>query len=122
MLDERQELFLELIFLPEYANNMKQAALDAGYAETYSVNAILATEEMSKAIVQRLDKSLLATAVQCVPKIQTVLNTPDMKGAKALLEAVSMVLDRTGLSKRERIEIEHKTVPLIFEIPAKRDD
>lgn len=122
MLDDRQELFLELIFLPEYADNMKQAALDAGYAETYSVNAILSTDEMSKAIVQRLDKSLLATAVQCIPKIQTVMANPDMKGAKALLEAVSMVLDRTGLSKRERIEIEHKTIPIIFEIPTKKQD
>lgn len=114
-----QEKFLELIFLPEYIDNYKQAALDAGYASSTPVSNIV--NSLKKEILERVDSYLAQHAPKSVKRVLDVLENPDMKGAKAALEAAAMILDRVGVTKKERLEIEHKAASGVFIIPAKKE-
>lgn len=118
-LTDKQKKFLELVFLPEYQDNFTKAAIAAGYSEGTHASDVL--RSVSKQYIERLDYYLASKAAKAISKIDSVLDTPDAKGAKALLEASAMILDRIGVSKKERIEIEHKSVSGIFILPKKTE-
>lgn len=120
-LTEKQEKFLELIFLPEYVDDYKSAALTAGYSENSKVYDIL-TEPVIKEIVKRVDHFIAVNTPKSINGILRVMQNPDMKGAKALLEASGMLLDRAGISKKERLDIHHDVVSGVFILPVKKDN
>lgn len=118
-LTEKQLKFIELIFLPEYTNKVKQAALDAGYSPATDTYAIMYT--LKEEILTRMDYYLAQHAPQCVNRVLDVLINPEQKGAKSVLDAAAMILDRAGISKKERIEVEHKAASGVLILPAKKD-
>lgn len=118
-LTDNQEKFLELIFLPEYKNNYAKAAVDAGYSPTTPVTNIV--KSVKQEILERVDLYLALNAPKAANSVLDVLDNSDAKGAKAKLEASAMILDRVGISKKERLEIEHKSANGILILPAKKD-
>lgn len=120
-LTEKQEKFLDLIFLPEYLDNWKGAMLEAGYAETTRLVAIL-NDALAKEIIKKVDLHVVLNTPKSVGTILKVLNDPAMKGAKAALEAAAMLLDRAGISKKERLDIQHNVQSGVFILPVKKDN
>lgn len=118
-LTEQQEKFLYNIFQPEYQNNYKQAAIDAGYSPNTQVYNIIAG--LRKEILAKVDQYLALNAPRSAKRVLDVLDNPEMKGAKVALEAAAMVLDRVGISKKDRMEIDIKTPSGVFLIPKKED-
>lgn len=119
MLTDKQTKFLDLIFLPEYIDDYKSAALAAGYSPTTPINNII--DGVKEMILERVEMYLALSAPKSAKRVVDVLNDPEIKGAKAILEASGMILDRVGVVKKDRIEIEHKSASGIFIIPAKKE-
>lgn len=119
-LTEKQAKFLEFIFLPQYVDNYKQAALDAGYSENSSVYDIV--RGVQKEILAKVDQYLALNAPRAAKRVLDVLNNSDQKGAKVALDAAGMVLDRVGISKKDRLEVDVKAASgVLILIPAKKD-
>lgn len=118
-LTDKQEKFLELIFKPEYLHNYAKAAVDAGYSPNSPIHIIV--QGVQKQILERVEMYLATKAPSAAMRIIDVLQSPDMKGAKAALEAATTIMDRVGLSKKERIELEVKAPSGVFILPSKND-
>lgn len=117
-LTEKQEKFLTLIFLPEYTNDYQKAKVDAGYHPASSLPDII--KSVKEHIIDRIELELTLGAPKAVAKLFQVMQTPDAKGAKTALDAAGTVLDRVGIVKKEKIELEHKNINGIFIMPSKK--
>ncbi len=119
-LTDKQTKFLELIFLPEYLGKEHQAMLDAGYSENTSLAHVY--EGLRKEIIDKADSILVRKVFKSLGAIDSVLDDAAQKGAKTKLEAAAMVLDRIGLSKKDRLELEVKDTNGIFLLPKKEPE
>lgn len=115
-----QVKFLDLLFEDAYIGNPKQAMIDAGYSENSNVFTVM--ETIKEEIVERAERFLAFHAPEAIAGISKVQRDPDQKGAKARLEAAWGVLDRIGLTKKERIDVEVKGPIGIIILPAKKDN
>lgn len=121
-LTDKQTLFIELLFTDEYVNNPKGAALVAGYSSSMAnhVSVILNSPNIKEEILRRIDEYLVINAPKSVFNILNVMDNPNQAGAKARLDAAAAVLDRAGITKKERVEVEHKVASGVFLLPAKQ--
>ena len=116
--DERYEKFLSVLF--EGANgDAERAKVMAGFDKEEPLGPILKTLEKR---IPELTKTFLSTKGQiaAVWALVHALKSPTDLGTKEKLAAAKEILDRTGLTKTEKIEVESKS-PL-FILPAKRDE
>jgi len=112
-LTDQQKLFLEVLF--EEANGDFVAAKKlAGYHPTYPTSSIVKTleDEIINATKQFLSRSGPKAAVGLVG----VLDDPTQWGVKEKLAAAKDILDRIGVSKTEKIDINSNG---LFILPAK---
>lgn len=122
-LTEQQTKFLDLIFSgdPEYMGRggYKKAANDAGYSEATSITIVV--NSVKDEILSRTETLLAMNTPESVMRIVDVLRNPEMKGAKQVLEAAGMLLDRMGVTKKDRLEVEVKAANGLVFIPTKKD-
>jgi hypothetical protein len=118
-LTDQQELFLDLLFSDEFVNDPRGAANVAGYSQKTPIKSIM--NGVKEEIIGRTDLYLVLHAPKSVKNIINVLDNPAQAGAKARLDAAAAILDRAGLSKKERVEVEHKAAPGVILLPPKKD-
>ena len=118
MLTDKQEKFLELIFTPLYMNDYKGAAIEAGYSVNSSVWQIV--DGLKEKILERVELELALSSPAAAKKIIEVLHNGETKGAKSILDAASTILDRAGLVKKDKMEVEHKGASGVFIMPSKK--
>ena len=118
-LTDKQKKFIELIFLPEYDGKEKQAALDAGYS--YGTSMYHIYEDLRDEIVKKSDIILSRLLPKTFRNLENVMDDAAQKGAKAKLEAVWGILDRVGVSKKERVEVDVKSASGVFLLPIKQE-
>lgn len=116
---DKQLKFVELFFEPEYSGKVRQAATDAGYSPNTPLSIIIGS--VRDELMVMADKVLLVNLPESIHGIVNVLRDPEQKGARARLDAAAMLMDRVGVTKKERIEIEHKAPNGLFIIPSKKD-
>ena len=115
-LTDKQQKFLD--YLVETNGNPKEAAELAGYTGNhYQVVKSLKTE------IRDLATDVLAnSAPEAAFKLVDIMNTdapiPQI-GNK--LQAAQAILDRVGVVKKERVEVDHKTNGGVFILPAKKE-
>lgn len=119
-LTEKQEKLLNLLFEDEFINNPRGAMRAAGYSDYTTFNEIVSG--IKESIIEKTDQYLALHAAKAVQGVLDVLDNSEQKGAKARLEAASMILDRVGITKKERLEVEHKGASGILIIPAKKEN
>lgn len=117
-LTDKQAKFIELIFLPEYIGKERQAMLDAGYSENTKLCYVY--DGVKEAIIEKSDTLLAKLLPKSFVGLEDVLDNSSQRGAKAKLDAIWGVLDRCGLSKRDRLEINVKTASGVFVLPTKQ--
>jgi hypothetical protein len=59
---------------------------------------------------------------KAVKKVLDVLDNPHKQGAKTQLDAAQSILDRAGIAKRERLEVEVKAPSGLVFLPPKKSD
>ena len=116
-LTDLQKRFLELLFDDERKLTPRQAANEAGYSPRTVITNIM--EGVKDEILKRVDTYLALNAPGSIFKVTEVLYNPIMPGAKNALAAAQLLLDRAGLVKKEKIEVQHTVPNGILILPAK---
>jgi|TARA_R100001082_G_scaffold109712_1_gene87532 hypothetical protein len=115
-LTEKQKLFLSALF--GEANGEPRAAAEiAGYAPTSYPKVVHGLKDQ---IIERAETVLAAHSPKAALSIANAIDDDgSIPGANIRMEAAKQVLDRVGLIKKEKIDINAKVAHGIFVLPAK---
>ena len=115
-LTEKQKIFLSALF--GEANGEPRAAAEiAGYAPTSYPKVVHGLKDQ---IIERAETVLAAHSPKAALSIANAIDDDgSIPGASIRMEAAKQVLDRVGLVKREKLDINAKVAHGIFILPAK---
>jgi hypothetical protein len=116
-LTTKQQLFLDN--LVEAGGDPKKAAEIAGYAPNthWQVTQSLKTE-----IIDLATTILARSAPKAALKLVKVMESEDpVPQANVRLQAAQTILDRVGLGKTERVDVNHNVQGGLFILPAKQE-
>ena len=115
-ISEQQKTFLTALF-GQANGNAKQAAEIAGYSESYYPELV---RNLKEEIINRAEEILAAhspkAALGMISALDEDGSTP---GVNIRMEAAKQILDRVGVSKKERIDMNVKQATGIFILPPK---
>ena len=115
-LTEKQESFLENLF-GKARGNPREAAKLAGYDENGYQKVI---KSLKQEIIERAEGVLATHSPKAVMGMVNALDDDgSVPGANTRLEAAKQILDRVGISKTERIDVNAKVQHGIFILPPK---
>ena len=117
-LTEKQEAFLDHLF-SDARGNVRVAMDLAGYSKTTSMGEVVGS--LKEKIIERSQMMLALNAPKAVFGITDVLDDPSAMGARNSISAAKEVLDRTGLIKKEQVEVK-STGGGMFILPPKTSD
>ena len=114
-LTEKQQSFLDN--LVKTGGDPKRAAELAGYAEgsyTYVIKSL------KEEIIDLASHILAQSAPKAAMKLVNVMDSEEpIPQASVRLQAAQTILDRTGLGKTDRVDINHTTNGGVFILPSK---
>ena len=114
-LTERQQSFLDNLI--HTGGDPKKAAELAGYAEGSYTQVVKALKEE---IIELASHILAQSAPKAAIKLVDVMDSEEpIPQASVRLQAAQTILDRIGLGKTERMNIDHKVSGGIFILPEK---
>ena len=116
---EQQETFLNALFGEAKGNHAKAMRL-AGYSENTNPHHIL--QSVRQEIIERAELEMAANAPKAVMSMVGVLDDPTELGVREKLMASQQILDRVGLSKVEKINVETNKPVGLFVLPAKKEE
>lgn len=102
-LTEMQQKFIDVLF-EEAAGNVVTAKKLAGYSESSSTSDI--TKGLKDEILEATQLYLARNAPQAAVAIAGSLSNPTQLGIRDKLSAAKELLDRTGLIKTEKVQVE----------------
>ena len=115
-LTERQKSFLDNLI--HTGGDPKKAAELAGYAEGSYTQVVKALKEE---IIELASHILAQSAPKAAIKLVDVMDSEEpIPQASVRLQAAQTILDRIGLGKTERVNIDHKMSGGIFILPEKK--
>ena len=114
-LTEKQEKFLNSLI--ETKGDLKLSAELAGY----SGNHYQVIRSLKEEIVELASNVLAREAPSAAFKLVEVMTNPvAMPQANVKLQAAQTILDRVGLGKKDRLEVDHNVSGGIFILPEKK--
>tara|TARA_E500000178_G_C16828280_1_gene664829 strand:+ start:106 stop:507 length:402 start_codon:yes stop_codon:yes gene_type:complete len=97
-----QEAFLEAL-CGESRGNVREAMKVAGYSANTRTSEVVGP--LRDEIIERASMVLAMNAPRATFSMVDVLNDPGSMGARNAVAAATQILDRTGLVKKEQIEV-----------------
>lgn len=118
ILTEKQEAFLEAL-LGEARGDIRRAMDLAGYSDNTKVKEVVGP--LKEEITERAAMMLAMNAPKAAFGMVNVLDDPTALGARNQINAAKEILDRTGLVKKEQVEVK-ATGGGMFILPPKNND
>jgi len=118
-LTDKQSAFLEAL-LGEARGNIRAAMDIAGYSKTTATSEVVGP--LKEEITERAGMMLAINAPKAAFGIIDVLDDPSSFGARNAISAAREVLDRTGLVKKEQVEITANTGGMFILPPKTAND
>lgn len=116
-LTTKQQTFLD--HLVDTGGDPKEAARLAGYAKNGHWQVVQA---LKNEIIDLASNILAQSAPRAAMKLVDVMESDSpIPQANMKLQAAQTILDRTGLGKQERMDINHKVEGGLFILPAKEE-
>ena len=116
-LTEQQQTFLSTL-ATSAKGDINKALNIAGYKETSYYNVI---QSLKDEIIDVATKILAKSAPQASQKLVEMLNSDDpIPQVNAKLQAAQTLLDRVGVSKRDKLDVTHTATSGIFLLPEKK--
>ena len=116
-LTEQQQTFLSTLATSAKGDINKALNIE-GYKETSYYNVI---NSLKEEIVDVATKILAKSAPQASQKLVEILNSDDpIPQVNAKLQAAQTLLDRVGVSKRDKLDVTHTATSGIFLLPEKK--
>ena len=116
---DKQNAFLEALMLKEVKGSIRKAMDLAGYSKTTTINSMI--ESLGTEIHARANKILQMNAPKAAWGMVEVLDDPGAMGARNSIAAAAQIMDRTGLVKKEQVEV-NNTGGAMFILPPKNED
>jgi hypothetical protein len=116
-LTDKQQKFLDVLF-EEAGGNLVKAKKLAGYADAVTSRQV--AEPLTEEIAALTKKFIASSATKAAYSMFEVMNNPTDLGNKEKMAAAKDVLDRSGFTKTEKVEVS-ATSPL-FILPQKSDE
>jgi|TARA_R110001592_G_scaffold25460_4_gene96658 hypothetical protein len=116
---DKQNAFLEALMMKETRGSIRKAMDVAGYSKTTSINSMV--ESLGTEIHDRANKILQMNAPKAAWGMVDVLDDPSAMGARNSIAAAAQIMDRTGLVKKEQVEVKN-TGGAMFILPPKNED
>lgn len=113
----QQQKFLEVLF-EEAEGDVVKAKKLAGYSSGTPTTQIL--KNLEEEIIQLTRKYITRSGPKAAYAMHKILDDPTALGNKERLAAAKEVLDRTGITRIDRVEVKSDT-PL-FILPEKKND
>ena len=101
-LTEKQQVFLEAL-TGEARGNVRSAMRIAGYSDTTKIHEVVGP--LRDEIVDRASMMLAMNAPLATISMFDVLHDPAAMGARNAVAAAREILDRSGLVKKEQVEV-----------------
>lgn len=117
-LTDKQEAFLDAL-MSEARGNIRAAMDIAGYSKSTKSSEVVGP--LKDEIVERASMMLALNAPKAAFGIVDVLDDPSALGARNAISAAREVLDRSGIVKKEQVEVTTNTGGL-FVLPPKTGD
>ena len=115
-LTDKQKTFLSVLFSDADGDTRKAAEL-AGYSPTSYPKVV---QGLKNEIIEKAESVLAAHSPKAALGISRALSDDgSIPGANIRMEAAKQILDRVGLVKKEKIDINAKVAHGIFVLPAK---
>ena len=114
-LTEQQKKFIEVLFAEAAGDPVKARKL-AGYSEGYSTKAIMNT--IREEVIEATQLFIAMNAPRAAMAVVSGVVDPTELGMKDKLNAAKDLLDRAGLVKTEKVQLEANTGGIMF-LPAK---
>jgi len=118
-LTEKQEAFLEAL-VTDAKGNIREAMKLAGYASTTKTAEVVSA--LREEIIEKASMVLAMNAPKAAFGIVGVLDDPSAMGARNSVAAAREILDRTGLVKKEQVEVKGPENGLFILPPKKTED
>lgn len=116
---EKQEAFLEAL-LGEARGDIREAMRIAGYSDNTKVGEVVGP--LKDEILERSSTMMALHAPKAAFGMIGVLDDPTALGARNQINAAKEILDRTGLVKKEQVEVTAKGGGMFILPPKKSDD
>ena len=113
-LTEKQQKFLDVLF-EEAQGNLSQARKLSGYAETVATSAIV--NSLQDEIADLTKRFIAASATKAAYSMKQIMDSPTDLGNKEKMAAAKDVLDRAGLIKTDKVDIQASSG--VFYLPPK---
>ena len=117
-LTDKQEAFLDAL-MSEARGNIRAAMDIAGYSKSTKTSEVVGP--LKDDIVERASMMLALNAPKAAFGIVDVLDDPSALGARNAISAAREVLDRSGIVKKEQVEVTTSQGGL-FVLPPKSGD
>ena len=116
-LTDKQQKFLDCLI--QTGGDPKYAAELAGYAEGSYFQVI---KSLKNEIIDLASQILAQSAPQAAFKLLDIMNSDEaIPQANNKLQAAQTILDRVGIAKAERLDVNHKVSGGIFIMPEKEE-
>jgi len=102
-LTEQQRKFLEVLFSDEAKGNLSKAKVLAGYSPDYPTRQL--TNSLKDEIIEATRLHIAMNAPRAVMAVIGGIEDPTELGIKEKLNAAKDLLDRAGLVKTEKVEV-----------------
>lgn len=112
-------LFLDALFDGITIRHPDEAKKIAGFPDDYSVIKI--TKRLQKQILERCEDSLVLHQPQAVMALIQLMQEPETPGLKLKLQTIIEILDRGGITKKEKEEVAKAAPSFMFILPSKAD-
>jgi hypothetical protein len=114
-LSEKQKLFLEYLFHETVMGDFDKAKELAGYSPTTLTSWLI--DSVKEDLIEHTKLYLAKNAPKAAFGVMNVMDNPGLRGQMVRLSAAKEVLDRVGVVKTEKIEVQQGA----FILPPKQE-
>lgn len=116
-LTDKQQKFLDVLF-EEAGGNFATAKKMAGYSDNVATSNVI--NPLQEQIADLTKKFLASSAVKAAYSMYEVMHSPTDLGNKEKMVAAKDILDRSGFTKTDKVEV--TAASPLFILPPKKED
>lgn len=117
-LTEQQQKFIDVLF-DEADGNLRKAMRLAGYSESYMPSQI--AKVLKEEIIEATQLYMALNAPKAAAAMVGAIDDPTELGLKEKMQAAKDLMDRAGLVKTEKVQVESNTGGVML-LPAKEKE
>lgn len=118
-LTQQEQLFIDYLFDGQQMRHPDEAKQLAGYPANYPVLKLV--KKVKEELINKYDDYLALYAPKGLAALMDVLASPENPGSKIRLQAATELLDRAGVTKKDKSEQIQAQPNYVFYLPAKSE-